>query len=153
MAGLLRRYLLALKKAKIEPKQDALGVPVFVALRKDTSELLKRYLATLKRSGIEPVPDALGIPLFVSLRKRKGHRLNWRQVNNIVDSALQRAGLKRQGISCHSLRHTFATLAATEVPLPELANYLGHTSIATTGIYAHALQTVNPSAVIKVKAL
>jgi len=124
-----------------------------IPLRKDTSELLRRYLSALKRAGIEPIADAIGVPVFVSLRKRKGHRLNWRQVNNIVDSALQRAGLKRQGISCHSLRHTFATLAATEVPLPELANYLGHTSIATTGIYAHALQTVNPSAVIKVKAL
>ena len=124
-----------------------------ITLRKDTSELLRRYLSALKRAGIEPIADAIGVPVFVALRKGKGHRLNWRQVNNIVDSALQRAGLKRQGISCHSLRHTFATLAATEVPLPELANYLGHTSIATTGIYAHALQTVNPSAVIKVKAL
>jgi len=124
-----------------------------ITLRKDTSELLRRYLSALKRSGIEPIADAIGVPVFVALRKGKGHRLNWRQVNNIVDSALQRAGLKRQGISCHSLRHTFATLAATEVPLPELAAYLGHTSIATTGVYAHALQTVNPSAVIKVKAL
>jgi len=124
-----------------------------IPLRKDTTELLRRYLSALKRAGIEPVPDAIGVPVFVSLRKGKGCRLNWRQVNNIVDSALQRAGLKRQGISCHSLRHTFATLAATEVPLPELAAYLGHSSIATTGVYAHALNTVNPSMAIKVKAL
>ena len=124
-----------------------------ITLRKDTSELLRRYLSALKRAGIEPVPDAFGIPLFVSLRKRKGHRLNWRQVNNIVDSALQRAGLKRYDISCHALRHIFATLAAREVPLPDLAAYLGHSSLATTSVYAHALSAVNPSAVIKVKAL
>jgi len=124
-----------------------------IPLRKDTSELLKRYLSALKRSGIEPVPDAFGIPLFVSLRKRKGQRLNWRQVNNIVDNALQRAGLKRYDISCHALRHIFATLAAREVPLPDLAAYLGHSSLATTSVYAHALSAVNPSAVIKVKAL
>ena len=124
-----------------------------IPLRKDTSELLRRYLSALKRSGIEPVPDAIGVPVFVSLRKRKGYRLNWRQVNNVIDDALRRAGLKRQGISCHSLRHTFATLAATEVPLPELANYLGHTSIATTGVYAHALGTINPATVIRVRVI
>jgi len=124
-----------------------------IPLRKDTTELLKRYLAALRKAKIEPNPDAIGVPVFVALRKGKGRRLNWRQVNNIVDSALQRAGLKRQGISCHSLRHTFATLAAPEVPLPELAAYLGHSSIATTGVYAHALNSLNPSTVIRVKAL
>jgi integrase len=127
-----------------------------IPLRKDTTELIRRYLASLRRSGIEPIPDAFGVPLFVSLHNgkgQKGQRLHWRQVNKIVDKALKRAGLKRLGISCHSLRHTFATLAAMEVPLPELAAYLGHSSIATTGVYAHALQTVNPSTVIKVKVL
>ena len=145
----------------IEGKEGLLSLRVFgkgdkvrvIPLRQDTSELLKRYLSALKRSGIEPVPDAFGIPLFVSLRKRKGQRLNWRQVNNIVDNALQRAGLKRYDISCHALRHIFATLAAREVPLPDLAAYLGHSSLATTSVYAHALSAVNPSAVIKVKAL
>ena len=159
--GLRRVEIIRLSLADLSESDGIISLRVWgkgdkfrvIPLRKDTSELLRRYLSALKRAGIEPIADAIGVPVFVSLRKRKGHRLNWRQVNNIVDSALQRAGLKRQGISCHSLRHTFATLAATEVPLPELANYLGHTSIATTGIYAHALQTVNPSAVIKVKAL
>jgi len=159
--GLRRIEIVRLSLADLSENDGIISLRVWgkgdkfrvIPLRKDTSELLKRYLSALKRSGIEPVPDALGIPLFVSLRKRKGHRLNWRQVNNIVDSALQRAGLKRQGISCHSLRHTFATLAATEVPLPELANYLGHTSIATTGVYAHALGTINPATVIRVRVI
>jgi integrase len=30
-------------------------------------------------------------------------------------------------------------LAATPVPIPDLAAYLGHSSIATTGLYAHAV--------------
>ena len=159
--GLRRVEIVRLSLADLTESDGVISLRVWgkgdkfriVSLRKDTTELLKRYLATLKRSGIEPVPDAIGVPVFVSLRKRKGYRLNWRQVNNVIDDALRRAGLKRQGISCHSLRHTFATLAATEVPLPELAAYLGHASIATTGVYAHALNTVNPSMAIKVKAL
>lgn len=124
-----------------------------IPLRKDTTELIRRYLASLRRSKVEPVADALGVPLFVSLGKGKGQRLCLRQVNNIVDNAFRRAGLKRFGLSCHTLRHTFATLAALEVPLPELASYLGHASIASTGVYAHALNTVNPSEAIKVSVL
>jgi len=159
--GLRRIEVVRLSLADLTESDSVMTVRVWgkgdkfrvIPLRKDTTELLRRYLSALKRSGIEPIADAIGVPVFVSLRKGKGCRLNWRQVNNIIDSALQRAGLKRQGISCHSLRHTFATLAATEVPLPDLADYLGHSSIATTGVYAHALQTVNPSTVIKVKAL
>jgi len=159
--GLRRVEIIRLSLADLSESDGIISLRVWgkgdkfrvIPLRKDTSELLRRYLSALKRSGIEPVPDAIGVPVFVSLRKRKGYRLNWRQVNNVIDDALRRAGLKRQGISCHSLRHTFATLAATEVPLPELAAYLGHASIATTGVYAHALNTVNPSMAIKVKAL
>lgn len=127
-----------------------------VELRADTTELIKRYLAALKRSGIEPIADAFGEPLFVALRKGKGSRLTLQQVNNIVDNALKEAGLKRQGISCHSLRHAFGTLAATKrgVPIPDLAAYLGHANIATTSLYAHAVGVVNPSAMLReVKAL
>lgn len=122
-----------------------------VKLRPDTTELIQRYVASLKRSGIKPVSDAFGEPLFVSLRKGKGKRLTLQQVNNIVDEALKEAGIKRQGISCHSLRHAFGTLAATKrgVPIPDLAAYLGHTNIATTSLYAHAVGVVNPSAMIK----
>jgi len=159
--GLRRVEIVRLSLADLNESDGIISLRVWgkgnkfrvITLRKDTSELLRRYLSALKRAGIEPVPDAFGIPLFVSLRKRKGQRLNWRQVNNIADNALQRAGLKRQDISCHALRHIFATLAAREVPLPDLAAYLGHSSLATTSVYAHALSAVNPSAVIKVKAL
>lgn len=122
-----------------------------VKLRADTTELLKRYISALRRSGIKPLSDAYGEPLFVGLRKGKGKRLTLQQVNNIVDEAMREAGIKRQGLSCHSLRHAFGTLAATKrgVPIPDLAAYLGHSNIATTSLYAHAVGVVNPSAMIK----
>jgi integrase len=116
-----------------------------IKLVAETTKLLKRYLAALKRAKIEPRQDALGVPVFVSLRKGKGKRLTLTQLNNIVDAALAKAGIKRKGLSCHSLRHCFGTLAATSVPIPDLAAYLGHSSIATTGLYAHAVSTVNPA--------
>jgi integrase len=116
-----------------------------IKLVAETTKLLKRYLAALKRAKIEPKQDALGVPVFGSLRKGKGKRLTLTQLNNIVDAALAKAGIKRKGLSCHSLRHCFGTLAATSVPIPDLAAYLGHSNIATTGLYAHAVSAVNPA--------
>jgi integrase len=67
------------------------------------------------------------------------------QLNNIVDKALFKAGIKRKGLSCHSLQHCFRTLAATSVLIPDLAAYLGHSNTATTGLYAHAINAVKPA--------
>jgi len=122
-----------------------------IKLRDDTTELIKRYLSAIKRASIEPIADELGIPLFVSLRKEKGKRLTPQQVNNIVDEAWKAAGIKRQGLSCHSLRHSFGSLAATKegVTLPDLAAYMGHANISTTSLYVHAISGVNPSEAIK----
>ena len=143
----------------IEEKAGLFSLRVFgkgdkiriIQLRQDTTELLKRYLVALKRSKVEPIPDDYGVPLFVSLRKGKGKRLTLQQVNNIVDAAFKAAGLKRKGLSCHSLRHSFGTIAATKrgVPIPDLAAYMGHSNISTTSLYAHAVGAVNPSAAIK----
>jgi integrase len=116
-----------------------------VKLVAGTTKLLRRYLTALKRAKVAPKPDAVGVPVFVALRKGKGKRLTLTQINNIVDKAMAKAGIKRKGLSCHSLRHAFGTLAATSVPIPDLAAYLGHSSIATTGLYAHAVNAVNPA--------
>jgi len=120
-----------------------------VKLVSETTRLLRRYLSALKRARIEPEPDLFGVPVFVALRKEKGKRLTTTQVNNIVNEAMKQAGIKRKGISCHSLRHSFGTLAATSVPIPDLAAYLGHANIATTGLYAHAVGFTNPSEAVR----
>ncbi len=159
--GLRRVEVCRLSLADILTDADGVALRVWgkgdkfriVRLRTDTSRLLQTYLQALKRAGIAPKPDALGVPVFVGLRKGKGERLTVRQVNRLVDAVMAKAGIKRAGLSCHSLRHAFATIAAQGVPLPDLAAYLGHSSIATTGVYAHAVNAVNPSVAIKVRAL
>ena len=116
-----------------------------IKLNPETTGLIRRYLSALKRAKIEPIQDALGIPVFVSLRKGKGKRLTLTQFNNIVDAVMRKVGIKRKGLSCHSLRHSFGTLAALTTPIAELAAYMGHSRIDTTGNYAHAVGSVNPS--------
>jgi len=74
-------------------------------------------------------------PVFRS--RKKGH-LTPVQVRRIVLRAAQRAGIKK-AVSCHWLRHAHASHALDHsCPIHLLAFNLGHSSIQTTGRYAHA---------------
>lgn len=75
-------------------------------------------------------------PVFVS-RSLKGH-LSRQQVHNIVKAAAKRVGLT-QAVSAHWLRHAHASHALEHgASLPLVQQTLGHTNIATTGVYLHA---------------
>lgn len=75
--------------------------------------------------------------LFVS--KKTGRRLSARRVQQIVEQALQQAGLSGKGYSTHKLRHTAATLMYRfgNVDMLALKEILGHEHISTTEIYTH----------------
>ena len=52
-------------------------------------------------------------------------------------AAARAAGVTKP-VTCHILRHSFAThLATAGVPLHQLQAYLGHAHIETTTIYTH----------------
>ncbi|NPV63634.1 MAG: tyrosine-type recombinase/integrase [Methanotrichaceae archaeon] len=77
---------------------------------------------------------------------REGH-ISARQVQNILDGIATRAGLQevkrqdkagknRHRVHPHLLRHSFAVWSLDSgVPVGDLQDQLGHTSLATTGIY------------------
>lgn len=81
-----------------------------------------------------PSEDAL----FVSFSPTdRGSRLSVRGLRFIVDRHLVEAGIKRPGASCHSLRHSFATLSrAAGARLDAIGRALGHADPKTTQIYA-----------------
>lgn len=80
----------------------------------------------------EAGPEA---PVFVS---RRGGHLDATQVWRIVRAAARRAGIAGD-VSPHWLRHAHASHAIERgAPLPLVRDTLGHASIATTDIYAHA---------------
>lgn len=87
--------------------------------------------------------------VFVSMGNRsKGETLTTRGVRFMVDSYLTRGGLKSQGISCHSLRHSFATWSlAGGAKLQAISAAMGHSSIETTQVYAKLVDrmTDNPA--------
>lgn len=106
-----------------------------IFLRDETEEAVQRYL----RVRQQPIRDAGKTPVFVAVGNRHGgHRLSRDGVREIVDYWLEEAQLKKPGLSCHSLRHTFGTLLyeATK-DLRLVQEELGHASYETTTRYAH----------------
>jgi site-specific recombinase XerD len=87
--------------------------------------------------------------LFVALdRAHKGGGMSARAIRYLVDNYLADLGLKAEGISCHSLRHSAATWArAGGAKLDAMADQLGHASTDTTRIYARIVDkmTENPA--------
>ena len=77
--------------------------------------------------------------LFVSLQRNEGRgtAMTRRGVRAMVDGYLSVLGLKREGVSCHALRHSFATLSrAAGARLDAIARAMGHASVTTTQVYA-----------------
>jgi site-specific recombinase XerD len=79
--------------------------------------------------------------LFVSVRDRRGdgpgRAVGRRGIRKMVDGYLEALGLKREGVSCHALRHSFATLSrAAGAKLDAISRALGHSSVTTTQVYA-----------------
>ncbi|MBN1485980.1 MAG: tyrosine-type recombinase/integrase, partial [Chloroflexia bacterium] len=71
---------------------------------------------------------------------QRGNSLTSRMVELVVQKCAEMAGLEDEGITPHSLRHTFAASYLEQNPgeLVELQALLGHSSLDTTAIYAQS---------------
>jgi len=75
------------------------------------------------------------------LLSSRGRRLSRRGIQEVVRTLLDRAG-DTEGLSVHSLRHTFAThLVDAGADLMAVKELLGHESLSTTQIYTHTYRT------------
>jgi integrase/recombinase XerD len=97
---------------------------------------LRRYVADVRPALLAQAHKAGGHggPLFCSVR---GSRLDRRRAWEMLVDAARTAGLKN-GISPHTLRHSFAThLLEGGADLRIVQELLGHASISTTQLYTH----------------
>jgi integrase len=98
------------------------------------ADVLKQYLSERAGNSDLLFPNAAGT-IF------NDRNLMWREVESVCD----RLGIPRFG--WHSLRHTFSTIAENNrVPVSVVQSLLGHTSPATTMLYAHAQDDAKQSA-------
>ena len=66
-------------------------------------------------------------------------------LTNWFPKFLQRHNLQK--LTPHGIRHTFASLLAKKIPVPELANLLGHARPSTTSdIYVHFIEDTGENA-------
>lgn len=110
------------KGRTVKDQQVPADAPVVAAI--------ERYLEA--RGRVRPEE-----PLFVSHGHRSaGERLNTRSVRSRVNAALERAGLKRPGVTPHSLTHTAALIWLNDgMDLEEVRQRMRHGTLDTTMIY------------------
>ena len=72
------------------------------------------------------------------LTGREGKPLSIKGVVRAFELVKRRAGLVREGVTLHTLRHSFASLLLQEgCDLVSIKEMLGHADLATTSIYLH----------------
>ena len=101
---------------------------------------------------LEHRPQTQSRRLFLS--RIGGNPIAGRVVNRMLVRVLQDAGLDREGITPHKLRHTFAThLIRSGVDVRTVQELLGHADIQTTARYLHSDTRTKQAAVGKLTGL
>lgn len=79
-------------------------------------------------------------PLFVSTSRRcKNQRLQTQTISRLAKRTFKNVGIDSKRVSCHSCRHTNASLALENcgVSLDDVSKNLRHSNVAVTEIYRH----------------
>jgi site-specific recombinase XerD len=139
-AGLRRMELLQLKPGDIDSER------MLIKVRQGKGKKDRHTILSTKALELLRIHYRLNRPkeyLFEPAGKA-GIIVSDRTIEKIVKNSAQKAKITKN-ISCHTLRHSFAThLLEKGVNLKLIQEFLGHTSIKTTSRYLH-LTNFNPA--------
>ena len=112
-------------------------------LRADVWRAWQDYTAAKLKAGL----SASGPVIVGHGNHGRGQRISRRSLENVVNKYMEQAGLKRDGVSCHGLRHTFATVALHNgAKIEYVRDEMGHHLVDTTMTYVRLLQKRENSA-------
>lgn len=107
-----------------------------IPLRADVLRAFDDYCAAKLKEGY-PLQGAVVVGHG---NNGRGARISRRSLENVVNKYLRRTGFKREGVSCHGLRHTFATVALHNGAKVEyVRDEMGHRMMDTTMTYVRLL--------------
>lgn len=107
----------------------------YVIITPDILDLIKEYIKVYNISDY----------LFVSSsNNNKNGKLTTKTIRLMIKDMFARVGIVGDEYSCHSLRHTFATLSIQGgKDIREVSQALRHKSISTSMIYLHDMERLN----------
>lgn len=119
-----------------------------VILQKKTFKAIQDYLLT--RTDLKP-----NEPLFTSTSNRNlNGRMSTRAISGILKDCMKKAGYNSEMLTAHSLRHTAATLnLRAGADITEVQQFLRHTDISNTLIYAHMMEAEKNQCSARIEAL
>ena len=145
--GMRVSELCSLDRDKIDIKRGEISIRGkggkirVVFLSDNAKEALNKYLD--KRPDIDEslfarIPRVRGQVLSGKVPDPLSMRLTPRSIQRIVEKYAIKAGIVGKNVSCHTLRHSYATdLLRNGADIRSVQAMLGHASVTTTQIYTH----------------